>query len=515
MSHKDSAAPFGEGPQDRNGHPAERRDYLESRVREKIEAYEAYSFNTEESRALNVFFDLAQEYSNVYDLYALCVIVPRVFFGRKADLYLLDASGELEWRCGSEHGCDGAMAPSQPPPLVLEPEVHNGSYVIPIKGNKEMLAQLSVVPTDGLLGLLMVSPGHNLDPHERLFFEKYTNRIGFQLHNRLIGTRNREHLQFIRSLVDDIGHNVIVPNMYFKLFYRRLESKILVLRDISLQFGEYSHQCALSNSHEAAACMHLKKEMDYAYQSLMEQFREIYRHYEQTSLFLETLLRRGHFEQGHYVLEKQSVNLKRQVVAPQVERYRPRFLERGIELLTPSPAELDPGLEVVADVGLLSQVFANFFSNAVKYAREPVSAPARFMDRKFVTYGCLLLPDMFGPGQDGVRCQVYSSGPSMSPEEAAELYTEGFRGSNVDGEYGTGHGLHFVREVVSLHGGVVGYEAGEAGNIFFFVLPRAEAPETDKAKPQAQIRATATGVGLDAARAPGSLPATARPSASA
>jgi len=53
-----------------------------------------------------------------------------------------------------------------------------------------------------------------------LFLEKFANRVGFQLHNRILRDRSREHLDFIRNLVEDIGHNVIVPNIYFKLYFR-------------------------------------------------------------------------------------------------------------------------------------------------------------------------------------------------------------------------------------------------------------------------------------------------------
>jgi len=453
----------------------ERMGFLETRVHEKIDDYEDYRFTLLESRALNIFFDLAQEYTNVYDLYALCVLVPKIFFQKHCVLFLLDKDNRLEWRSSSATAWDEDPGVVEEPPLFQEPTVRQGRYYIPIKGNQELLEQIAFPAKRGVIGLLEVSPGDNLSPQERLFFEKYANRIGFQLHNRLISTKNREHLQFIRSLVDDIGHNVIVPNMYFKLFYRRLESKIRLLREISSQFAEFTGGCAIDDD-KVADCRRLQKEMDYTYESLMDQFQEIYRHYQQTSLFLETLLRRGHFEQGRYVLERQPVNVRSEIVLPQVERYRGRLEERGIQVLEPDPSSLDPNLTAEVDVGLVSQVFANLFSNAVKYTR--AATDARQEQRKYVSYGCTLEPDRFGPGRDGVRCFVSSTGPSLRPYEADQLYSEGFRGSNVQGEYGTGHGLHFVHEVITLHGGEVGYEPTESGNMFYFVLPARKSPET-------------------------------------
>jgi hypothetical protein len=37
--------------------------------------------------------------------------------------------------------------------------------------------------------------------------------------------QEREHLYFIQNLVADIGHNVIVPNMTFKLFFQRCAAR--------------------------------------------------------------------------------------------------------------------------------------------------------------------------------------------------------------------------------------------------------------------------------------------------
>ena len=36
---------------------------------------------------------------------------------------------------------------------------------------------------------------------------------------------------------------------------------------------------------------------------------------------------------------------------------------------------------------------------------------------------------------------------------------------------GTGHGLSFIRHVIEMHGGRVGYEPTQEGNNFYFILP--------------------------------------------
>ena len=45
------------------------------------------------------------------------------------------------------------------------------------------------------------------------------------------------------------------------------------------------------------------------------------------------------------------------------------------------------------------------------------------------------------------------------------------RGDNDRDVPGTGHGLSFIRHVIEMHGGRVGYEPTQEGNNFYFILP--------------------------------------------
>jgi len=445
----------------------ERVAFFVRRIEEKIRAYENYEFTRHESRALNVFFDLAQEFTDKYDLWALAVVIPRVFFGKDARLYLLNADKRLEWRCCSRRGCVAAPADAgAPPPLVDAPLRHGDRHYFPIKGNHELLSQLPFEPEKDVIGVLEIFPATDISAHERLFFEKYANRIGYRVHNRLIAIKNQEHLQFIRALVQDIGHNVIVPNMYFKLFYRRLESRIMVLRDIAARFMDFTDGCSLDGEGRSSECRRIKEDMDGAFTSLMEQYREILSHYEQTSLFLETLLRRSHFEQGRYVLEPRPCNLRTQIVEPQIERYRTRLADRGVAVDLGPGVSAMPDPMVLADVGLVSQVVANLLSNAVKYARDAEDGGG-----KRLTVDWRPLPANATRPEEAVKLTVFTTGPHIAEEDASRLYSEGFRGGNATSEYGTGHGLYFIKEVIGLHRGAVGYERAPSGNVFFVVLP--------------------------------------------
>ncbi len=50
------------------------------RIEQKKEDYAVYGFEKLEMAALNTFFDLAQEYDSLENLYMVSVSVPRVFF---------------------------------------------------------------------------------------------------------------------------------------------------------------------------------------------------------------------------------------------------------------------------------------------------------------------------------------------------------------------------------------------------------------------------------------------------
>jgi len=441
-----------------------RRDVVARRILEKLESYRSYNFTALQSVSLNIFFDLAQEFLSVEDVYTLCVMIPKALFNLDCRLSVIDEQHGLLHRCSSECGTPPGVAHFREVPFLEDDRLF-----IPIKGNRDLLSQLPFVPQGDIIGLLEVSPAGMFSEHDKLFWGRYANRIGYQLHNRFVNLKNMEHVQFIRNLVKDIGHNVIVPNMYFKLFYKRLEARINLLSGFKQKLSCIMGECMKADHSLHEEWENLEQDIDYIYNSIGEQYKEIFSHYQNTSLFLETLLRSSHFEKGRYVLEKRKCNFKSQVIDPQLERFRSRIMDRGIEIDTSMGGVPDREIEVVVDVGLISQVYANLFSNVVKYTREVRDSGG--YGRKFMSYGWEVLKDHFGPGKDGVKMNVFSSGPSLSPEEIKALFVEGYRGGNAQGEYGTGHGLYFIREVVQLHNGQVGYEPTPLGNNFYFILP--------------------------------------------
>ena len=446
-------------------------DMIEKRIAEKIKDYEEYSFNSIQDCSLKTFFDLSQEFKNKYDIYCICVKIPKMFFDYECILYLMNPEGDLRVACNSMSLIGGSGKKlCETPAFIEKPQVSGSSYFVPVKGNAALSQDLPGKLKNGIFGIFEICGGSDLSGNMKFFFEKYVNRIGFHLHNRMINEKNREHLAFIGSLVNDIGHNIIVPNMFFKLFFRRLQGKMDRAGEIARELKEKAHLHPEEIDHVAARQIQsLTEEQEYIYTSMDEQFQQILSHYEQTSLFLETLLRRSHFEQGRYVLEPRLININEKIIKPQLSRYLPRLQERNITVDNQVAVNPDKEVMISADVGLISQAYANLFSNAVKYTREVTDEDGK--PEKFISFKMQTIDDFFGEGKPGVKLNMFSTGAPMTEEDTKGLFQEGYRGTNTDGEYGTGHGLQFIKEVVELHNGVTGHESLPNGNDFYFVLP--------------------------------------------
>lgn len=428
-----------------------RREAMTRRVLQKLEDAEGYAFTADELRMFTAFFDLSLEFDTRRDFLTLCVLLPMIFFDQDCRLYLRTGPGA--WKLARCLELPAALPALEPPPHAA---VRGANFYAPVIGRKDTRELLGFDVPDNIMGWIEVAGGASLSRHKQIYFEKYAGRIGFQLHHRMARAKNREHLAFIQNLVEDIGHNVIVPNMIFKLFFNRLNASITALA-----------RCVAEAPPETPA--DFTASLDFLQARLGAQYAEISRHYAQTSLFLETLLRRRHFQEGRYVLEKRRVNLFKQVVAPQVERYRPRMEDRGIAIDLSMGGIPDEPIHLMADLGLIAQVYANLFSNAVKYTRA-VTGPDG-LPRKFMAYGWDIQPDAFGEGQPGAKLNVFTTGAVVPESERAGLFQPGFRSTSAGREHGTGHGLAFVHQVVELHGGLVGYEPSELGNNFYIVLP--------------------------------------------
>lgn len=447
----------------------DRMEYVSERIKVKKNDYYRYEFTEIENNALKTFFDLSQEFGSIKDFYNLCVAVPKSFFNLESRLYIVDPKlNSLALYATTEERGDKlyTLPPEDVKPSERPYYTDRRSLVLTIRGKKFLIDQLPFTVADDVLGLLEVYPVKDIDKHTELFFEKYANRIGFRMHNKLLVEKNIEHLKFIRSLVADIEHNIIVPNMAYKLFLRDLKGKIRRNIEIEKLLSEYLSE----EKYDKTVLENLLKELVDVNRGLAGGLENIEKHYSNMSLFIETLFRKSHFDKGRLTLRTKQCNMKKDVIQPQLERYIEQFKKAEILIDDRLSGVPEEEIIIVVDVGLIAQVYANLFSNALKYTEEVVTNTGE--TKKYISYGREVIKDFFGPGKGGIKYNVFSTGPHIPPEDRKKLFEDEYRASNALNKPGTGHGLAFIKNAVEIHGGVVGYEATNYGNNFHFILPK-------------------------------------------
>jgi signal transduction histidine kinase len=360
------------------------------------------------------------------------------------------------------------------PPSGLQPNELNeqpyytekDSLILTIRGKELLIDQLPFKTMNNVIGLLEIYPCKDRDIHQQLFFEKYANRIGFNIHNQFLVHKNIEHLRFIRNLVADIEHNIIAPNMAYRLFLNHLKAKIAGSREVVKILSRHFSDGECDEFYIGR----LLTELIEVNRGLSEEFGHIEKHYMHMSLFLETLLRRSHFDQGRLTLRTRRCNMRTDVIQPQLDRFMERFRQHAISVENLSSGIPDDENIRLVDVGLMAQVYANLFSNALKYTEEVANHSGEKI--KYVSCGHEIARDFFGPGKDGIKYSVFSTGHHLRAEEQEMIFEEEYRGSNAVEKPGTGHGLTFIKNATGIHGGICGYEPTRHGNNFYFILPK-------------------------------------------
>jgi len=450
---------------------------IRKRVREKSVSYDQYNFCASYNDFLKAYFDLCQEYDALDDFYRICVAVPLEISGFACALYLLDEKlNQLQLVCNSDCGIVQPPEPAVPPiRLHNEPYETETSYCVPIYSKslvhqqpKDSEAELwketgGMSGKSRIFGVFEVRQLSDLSESDRFFLGKYANRIGYNLHNRRIALQNIDHLKFINNLVMDIEHNVIIPNMYFKHLFNQLKKKINEIaglkNEIKLVVGTDDNEVEING---------LISRCDKIQQDMLSYHQELVKHHANLSLFLESLFRREHFERGHLVLRPKRCFIEKDVVMPQLEHYASRLRAANVTIERPQKV-MGEEFQILVDAGLLSQVYANLFSNASKYTTEVIDHQGR--PRKAMAYGRELIDNYPEPGHQGIKFNVFTTGPHLTEDEVNIIFQEGGRGKDSENIPGSGHGLAFVKHVIELHGGHVGYEATPQGNNFYFILP--------------------------------------------
>ncbi|MEN8257096.1 MAG: ATP-binding protein [Thermodesulfobacteriota bacterium] len=437
---------------------------IQERIKSKREDYTRYKFTDDQNNILKTFFDLAQEYDSLVEFYTISVFILPQYMDVICRLYLKSDDGTLQLVQASDRE---SLATPQPAPASMQQiskvTAHDNSLLLPIflgipNGERKESS-----------GVFEVVSAQKISKQVRFFLEKFTNRIAVSLTGKLAAHQNIKHIEFVNSLVTDIEHNVIIPNMYFKHLFNKLRRKIEDMSDLEQQIKAMKEAMGMTGND---SCQLIVDKVSSLHNSLEDYHQELEKHHKSSSLFIESLFRRDHFARGELVLRTRKCVVAEEIIAPQLEHYARRLLHLGVEIDHPEDMR-DEEIVLQVDVGLLSQVYANLFSNALKYT-EAVAVDGGKKERKALAYGREYVKGCCGPKVDGVKFNVFTTGNHIPPSDAENIFDEGFRGNNVRGQSGTGHGLSFIKQVVEIHGGLVGYEPVLHGNNFWFSLPLPE-----------------------------------------
>ncbi len=427
------------------------RKHIRAYLQERLSGRARDDRAADRDAALSLFFQASFEFESLRDLKSLCVLVPDVCLGTSASLYMRDPKDELKLRrTTSPHARKLVTFPENACPNSTSIARLNGMSVVPI-------CQTGAEPR--LIGLLCLH--RELFPEEEAFYLLFARSAAQLMAVKQVAISNRQRLTFINNLVRDIGHNVIVPNMHFKLLFLHMEKQLERLaRKVD----------ALDPARADSPDREIRRDLPSMIKDLQARQQSISRRFQQSSLFLESLLRRSHFEKGSYDLRLRPCRFKSQVFEPQLERFRPLLKAQGIAIRIAPDVRIDEDVVLEADLGLISQVFANLLANAVKYT---TAMPGEFGgEEKLVLYGWETLPHAFGSGRPGIRLFVSTTGQEIPGGEQARLFDADFRCSDAENVEGSGHGLYFVKQIVELHQGRVGYSYAQSMNTFEVTLPR-------------------------------------------
>ncbi len=445
---------------------------------------------------LNAFCNAAQHEGGLRNFYRLCVAVPAALgHNMQGTFYLYNCETRA-----LDKVCDTGTGLLDPPeeagaslPPSREPYETSDMLVFPLFSRPPRESECAEMPwrhdidhmTDychhlhhpdpfesrlNILGMFSVRPLSRLFHEDRLFFRTLSRWMGYELNKRLLTVQNLRHLCFLNSLGRDIGHNVIIPNMRFRYLLQELKKKIEAADSLRGKIEECT--TLPENSHEE--CGGVGEQFSQLLGDLEKCQHNLIQQHTQISLFLESLFREEHFRYGHLVVKATLCDVEKEIIEPQLELYAHRFEEHGIQVDKPLNMYRQR-YPLMVDVGLLSQVYANLFSNAIKYTSEIIDH--RGEKRKALAYGCEEVPDFPAKGMKGIKFNVFTTGPPLSEEECAEIFKEGKRGINSKAIKGTGHGLAFIKRVIEAHGGEAGCEPTREGNNFYFILPMAPITE--------------------------------------
>ena len=169
---------------------------------------------------------------------------------------------------------------------------------------------------------------------------------------------------------------------------------------------------------------------------------------------LEDLLDIGRIEAGKAHMDFQSVS-PHILALDAAEPFRSACQDCGVSIVVKLPDDLP---EVWADPTRVSHVFANLFSNALKYT-DPGGAITLSAEAD----------------EESVRFSVSDTGKGIPERYLQTIFEQFFRIPGQESDSGAGLGLAIAKEIVEAHGGTITAESRETeGSTFAFSLKRSD-----------------------------------------
>ena len=168
-----------------------------------------------------------------------------------------------------------------------------------------------------------------------------------------------------------------------------------------------------------------KEQMEYA-KAITEQTRKL-------SALITNILKLNRLENQQIFPEKQEYNLSEQICECLLG-FEQAWEKKNLEIET----DIDEDVIVCQDAELLSLVWNNLFSNAVKFCKEEGTVSVSVKKEK-----------------DGVLVSVSDEGCGISPEVGAHIFEKFYQGDTSHATQGNGLGLALVKRVIDIVGGEI------------------------------------------------------------
>lgn len=168
-----------------------------------------------------------------------------------------------------------------------------------------------------------------------------------------------------------------------------------------------------------------KEQMEYA-KAITEQTRKL-------SALITNILKLNRLENQQIFPEKQDYNLSEQICECLLG-FEQAWEKKNLVIET----DIDEDVMVCQDAELLSLVWNNLFSNAVKFCKEEGTVSVSVKKEK-----------------DGVLVSVSDEGCGISPEVGAHIFEKFYQGDTSHATQGNGLGLALVKRVIDIVGGEI------------------------------------------------------------